>query len=88
MYDKNTRNLSVFLCSDRHQRYGQWLATDFIDVSKRGGWMSVKKSDKKFKRVKKPEDNSNLRNEWITAFEDLDRELEKICEKMDVQQQK
>lgn len=46
------------------------------------------KSAKKFKKIKKPEESFNLRNEWISAFEDLDRELEKICERMDIPPQK
>ena len=47
--------------------------------------MSVKKSAKKFKKIKKPEESFELRDQWITAFEDLDRELEKICAKMKIQ---
>lgn len=43
--------------------------------------MSVKKDKKK---IMKTEESFNLRKEWISAFEDLDRELEKICVKMDV----
>jgi len=48
--------------------------------------MSMKKSNKKFKKVKKPKDSFELKEQWITAFEDLDRELEKICVKMDIPQ--
>lgn len=47
--------------------------------------MSMKKSKKK---IEKTEDAFELRKEWITAFEDLDRELEKIFEKMDASNQK
>ena len=36
------------------------------------------------KKITKSEGNFELRNEWISTFEDLDRELEKICEKMDI----
>ena len=46
--------------------------------------MSVKKPAKKFKKVKKPVESFKLKDQWISAFEDLDRELEKICEKVDI----
>jgi len=46
--------------------------------------MSMKKSDKKFKKVKRPKESFELKEQWISAFEDLDKELEKICEKMDI----
>ena len=46
-------------------------------------------SVKKFKKnITKTEGNFELRKEWISAFEDLDRELERICEKMDIPPQK
>jgi hypothetical protein len=48
----------------------------------------VKKSAKKFKKVRKPKDSFELKDQWISAFEDLDRELEKICEKVDVSNRK
>ena len=44
----------------------------------------MKKSDKKFKKVKRPKESFELKEQWISAFEDLDKELEKICEKMDI----
>jgi hypothetical protein len=44
----------------------------------------MKKSAKKFKKLKKPEDSFELKEQWISAFEDLDKELEKIYEKMDL----
>lgn len=47
--------------------------------------MARKKSTrKKFKKVKKPDENIDLKAQWISAFEDLDQELEKICEKRDI----